>query len=91
MFYVTDKKAEKVYTSARKQMLISALPPVVTLHLKRFHQVWLPVSEQTAVTCTAFHFNTEHSLNVFYALNLLLLKFHLIEFSLLCLKLLAGY
>uniref|UniRef100_A0A8C2H1Y3 Ubiquitin carboxyl-terminal hydrolase n=1 Tax=Cyprinus carpio TaxID=7962 RepID=A0A8C2H1Y3_CYPCA len=32
------KKAEKVYTSARKQMLISALPPVVTLHLKRFHQ-----------------------------------------------------
>uniref|UniRef100_A0A8C1JNY5 Ubiquitin carboxyl-terminal hydrolase n=1 Tax=Cyprinus carpio TaxID=7962 RepID=A0A8C1JNY5_CYPCA len=36
--YVSDKKAEKVYTSARKQMLISALPPVVTLHLKRFHQ-----------------------------------------------------
>uniref|UniRef100_A0A673LU27 Ubiquitin carboxyl-terminal hydrolase n=1 Tax=Sinocyclocheilus rhinocerous TaxID=307959 RepID=A0A673LU27_9TELE len=33
-----NKKAEKVYTSARKQMLISALPPVVTLHLKRFHQ-----------------------------------------------------
>uniref|UniRef100_A0AAR2L0R2 Ubiquitin carboxyl-terminal hydrolase n=1 Tax=Pygocentrus nattereri TaxID=42514 RepID=A0AAR2L0R2_PYGNA len=29
---------EKVYTSARKQMLISVLPPVVTLHLKRFHQ-----------------------------------------------------
>ncbi|XP_023668797.1 ubiquitin carboxyl-terminal hydrolase 45 isoform X2 [Paramormyrops kingsleyae] len=33
-----DKKTEKVYTSARKQMLISMLPPVVTLHLKRFHQ-----------------------------------------------------
>ncbi|XP_051575550.1 ubiquitin carboxyl-terminal hydrolase 45 isoform X3 [Myxocyprinus asiaticus] len=33
-----EKKAEKMYTSARKQMLISALPPVVTLHLKRFHQ-----------------------------------------------------
>ncbi|KAJ8288315.1 hypothetical protein COCON_G00009740 [Conger conger] len=33
-----DKKTEKVYTSARKQMLISTLPPVVTLHLKRFHQ-----------------------------------------------------
>ncbi|XP_065154428.1 ubiquitin carboxyl-terminal hydrolase 45 isoform X3 [Paramisgurnus dabryanus] len=33
-----DKRSEKVYTSARKQMLISALPPVVTLHLKRFHQ-----------------------------------------------------
>lgn len=41
MFYVVwiDKKVEKVYTSARKQMLISSLPPVITLHLKRFHQV----------------------------------------------------
>ncbi|MEQ2286810.1 Ubiquitin carboxyl-terminal hydrolase 45, partial [Ameca splendens] len=34
----TDKKVEKIYTSARKQMLISLLPPVITLHLKRFHQ-----------------------------------------------------
>uniref|UniRef100_A0A673VU54 Ubiquitin carboxyl-terminal hydrolase n=1 Tax=Salmo trutta TaxID=8032 RepID=A0A673VU54_SALTR len=34
----TEKKSDKVYTSARKQMLISSLPPVVTLHLKRFHQ-----------------------------------------------------
>uniref|UniRef100_A0A8C6NY24 Ubiquitin carboxyl-terminal hydrolase n=1 Tax=Nothobranchius furzeri TaxID=105023 RepID=A0A8C6NY24_NOTFU len=33
-----DKKVEKIYTSARKQMLISLLPPVITLHLKRFHQ-----------------------------------------------------
>ncbi|XP_041649881.1 ubiquitin carboxyl-terminal hydrolase 45 [Cheilinus undulatus] len=33
-----DKKMEKIYTSARKQMLISSLPPVLTLHLKRFHQ-----------------------------------------------------
>lgn len=33
-----DKKVEKIYTSARKQMLISSLPPVITLHLKRFHQ-----------------------------------------------------
>ncbi|XP_008275849.1 ubiquitin carboxyl-terminal hydrolase 45 isoform X2 [Stegastes partitus] len=33
-----DKKTEKIYTSARKQMLISSLPPVITLHLKRFHQ-----------------------------------------------------
>uniref|UniRef100_A0A4W6E3T5 Ubiquitin carboxyl-terminal hydrolase n=1 Tax=Lates calcarifer TaxID=8187 RepID=A0A4W6E3T5_LATCA len=32
------KKVEKIYTSARKQMLISSLPPVITLHLKRFHQ-----------------------------------------------------
>lgn len=28
-----------MYTSARKQMLISSLPPVIILHLKRFHQV----------------------------------------------------
>lgn len=34
----TGKKCEPVYTSARKQMLISSLPPVITLHLKRFHQ-----------------------------------------------------
>ncbi|XP_020489834.1 ubiquitin carboxyl-terminal hydrolase 45 isoform X1 [Labrus bergylta] len=33
-----DKKVEKMYTSARKQMLITSLPPVITLHLKRFHQ-----------------------------------------------------
>ncbi|XP_031730277.1 ubiquitin carboxyl-terminal hydrolase 45 isoform X2 [Anarrhichthys ocellatus] len=33
-----DKKLEKIYTSARKQILISSLPPVITLHLKRFHQ-----------------------------------------------------
>lgn len=41
MFFVVgiDKKVEKIYTSARKQMLISSLPPVITLHLKRFHQV----------------------------------------------------
>uniref|UniRef100_A0A7N8Y3L7 Ubiquitin carboxyl-terminal hydrolase n=1 Tax=Mastacembelus armatus TaxID=205130 RepID=A0A7N8Y3L7_9TELE len=32
------KPVEKIYTSARKQMLISSLPPVITLHLKRFHQ-----------------------------------------------------
>lgn len=34
----SDKRFEKIYTSARKQMLISSLPHVVTLHLKRFHQ-----------------------------------------------------
>lgn len=36
---LADKKGEKMYTSARKQMLISSLPPVIILHLKRFHQV----------------------------------------------------
>ncbi|XP_068426276.1 ubiquitin carboxyl-terminal hydrolase 45 isoform X3 [Clinocottus analis] len=35
---LADKKMEKIYTSARKQILISSLPPVITLHLKRFHQ-----------------------------------------------------
>ncbi|KAF0045026.1 hypothetical protein F2P81_001555 [Scophthalmus maximus] len=35
---LADKKVEKMYTSARKQMLISSLPPVIMLHLKRFHQ-----------------------------------------------------
>uniref|UniRef100_A0A6Q2WU33 Ubiquitin carboxyl-terminal hydrolase n=1 Tax=Esox lucius TaxID=8010 RepID=A0A6Q2WU33_ESOLU len=39
----SSKKTEKVYTSARKQMLISILPPVVTLHLKRFHQAGMNV------------------------------------------------
>uniref|UniRef100_A0A8C7WYV5 Ubiquitin specific peptidase 45 n=1 Tax=Oryzias sinensis TaxID=183150 RepID=A0A8C7WYV5_9TELE len=34
----SEKKVEKIYTSARKQMLISLLPPVIMLHLKRFHQ-----------------------------------------------------
>ncbi len=48
--YVSDKKGDKVYTSARKQMLISALPPVVTLHLKRFHQVWI-LSIPYIITC----------------------------------------
>uniref|UniRef100_A0A3P9JI43 Ubiquitin carboxyl-terminal hydrolase n=1 Tax=Oryzias latipes TaxID=8090 RepID=A0A3P9JI43_ORYLA len=33
-----EKRVEKIYTSARKQMLISLLPPVIMLHLKRFHQ-----------------------------------------------------
>ncbi|XP_008321856.1 ubiquitin carboxyl-terminal hydrolase 45 isoform X2 [Cynoglossus semilaevis] len=33
-----DKKVEKIYTNARKQILISSVPPVITLHLKRFHQ-----------------------------------------------------
>uniref|UniRef100_A0A8C4RSF2 Ubiquitin carboxyl-terminal hydrolase n=1 Tax=Erpetoichthys calabaricus TaxID=27687 RepID=A0A8C4RSF2_ERPCA len=38
----TEKKTKAskkdIYFCARKQMLISALPPVVILHLKRFHQ-----------------------------------------------------
>ncbi|XP_030742595.2 ubiquitin carboxyl-terminal hydrolase 45 [Echinops telfairi] len=34
-----ETKAEGVYTNARKQLLISAVPAVLILHLKRFHQV----------------------------------------------------
>uniref|UniRef100_A0A8C5V0R1 Ubiquitin carboxyl-terminal hydrolase n=1 Tax=Microcebus murinus TaxID=30608 RepID=A0A8C5V0R1_MICMU len=36
-----EKKAEGVYTNARKQLLISAVPAVLILHLKRFHQAGL--------------------------------------------------
>nr|XP_004660651.2 ubiquitin carboxyl-terminal hydrolase 45 isoform X1 [Jaculus jaculus]XP_045010946.1 ubiquitin carboxyl-terminal hydrolase 45 isoform X1 [Jaculus jaculus] len=35
-----EKKAG-VYTNARKQLLISAVPPILILHLKRFHQAGL--------------------------------------------------
>ncbi|XP_063475869.1 ubiquitin carboxyl-terminal hydrolase 45 isoform X3 [Symphalangus syndactylus] len=33
-----EKKVEGVYTNARKQLLISTVPAVLILHLKRFHQ-----------------------------------------------------
>uniref|UniRef100_A0A2R9B5W5 Ubiquitin carboxyl-terminal hydrolase n=1 Tax=Pan paniscus TaxID=9597 RepID=A0A2R9B5W5_PANPA len=36
-----EKKVEGVYTNARKQLLISAVPAVLILHLKRFHQAGL--------------------------------------------------
>ncbi|XP_025240036.1 ubiquitin carboxyl-terminal hydrolase 45 isoform X3 [Theropithecus gelada] len=36
-----EKKVEGVYTNARKQLLISAVPAVLVLHLKRFHQAGL--------------------------------------------------
>lgn len=36
-----ERKAEAVYTNARKQLLISAVPPILILHLKRFHQAGL--------------------------------------------------
>ncbi|XP_074166327.1 ubiquitin carboxyl-terminal hydrolase 45 isoform X3 [Sminthopsis crassicaudata] len=37
----TEKKPEGVYTNARKQLLISAVPAILILHLKRFHQAGL--------------------------------------------------
>ncbi|XP_066110528.1 ubiquitin carboxyl-terminal hydrolase 45 isoform X2 [Saccopteryx bilineata] len=36
-----EKKAEGIYTNARKQLLISAVPVILILHLKRFHQTGL--------------------------------------------------
>lgn len=33
---------EGVYTNARKQLLISSVPAILILHLKRFHQVKCP-------------------------------------------------
>ncbi|XP_072370130.1 ubiquitin carboxyl-terminal hydrolase 16 [Scyliorhinus torazame] len=35
----TNANDKKVYTNARKQMLISSPPPILTLHLKRFQQL----------------------------------------------------
>ncbi|XP_049673587.1 ubiquitin carboxyl-terminal hydrolase 45 isoform X1 [Accipiter gentilis] len=37
----TEKKTEGVYTNARKQLLISSVPAILILHLKRFHQAGL--------------------------------------------------
>ncbi|NXG15464.1 UBP45 hydrolase, partial [Grallaria varia] len=37
----TEKKLEGVYTNARKQLLISSVPAILILHLKRFHQAGL--------------------------------------------------
>ncbi|XP_074846935.1 ubiquitin carboxyl-terminal hydrolase 45 isoform X2 [Carettochelys insculpta] len=39
--HTTEKNTEGVYTSARKQLLISAVPAILVLHLKRFHQAGL--------------------------------------------------
>ncbi|XP_006865905.1 PREDICTED: ubiquitin carboxyl-terminal hydrolase 45 [Chrysochloris asiatica] len=36
-----EKKGEGIYTNARKQLLISAVPAILILHLKRFHQAGL--------------------------------------------------
>ncbi|XP_060242039.1 ubiquitin carboxyl-terminal hydrolase 45 isoform X3 [Meriones unguiculatus] len=36
-----EKKVGGVYTNARKQLLISAVPAILILHLKRFHQAGL--------------------------------------------------
>ncbi|XP_071324553.1 ubiquitin carboxyl-terminal hydrolase 45 isoform X2 [Trachinotus anak] len=74
-----DKKVEKIYTSARKQMLISSLPPVITLHLKRFHQAGMnlrkvnrhvdfPLILDLAPFCSASCKNLAAGERVFYSL-----------------------
>lgn len=74
-----EKKAENVYTNARKQMLISALPPIVTLHLKRFHQAGMslrkvnrhvdfPMVLDLAPFCSASCKNVVESERVLYSL-----------------------
>ncbi|XP_061676622.1 LOW QUALITY PROTEIN: ubiquitin carboxyl-terminal hydrolase 45 [Syngnathoides biaculeatus] len=73
-----DKKVE-IYTSARKQMLISSLPPVITLHLKRFHQAGMnfrkvnrhvdfPLIFDLAPFCSASCKNLAHDDRVLYSL-----------------------
>ncbi|CAL9705306.1 unnamed protein product [Knipowitschia caucasica] len=75
----SDKKFEKIYTSARKQMLISSLPPVITLHLKRFHQAGMnlrkvnrhvdfPLILDLAPFCSASSKNLAASERVLYSL-----------------------
>lgn len=49
-----DRKTEKIYTSARKQILISSLPPVIMLHLKRFHQVSTSTPGSCSTSCGHF-------------------------------------
>nr|XP_014426662.1 ubiquitin carboxyl-terminal hydrolase 45 [Pelodiscus sinensis] len=39
--HTTEKKTEGLYTNARKQLLISTVPAILVLHLKRFHQAGL--------------------------------------------------
>uniref|UniRef100_A0A8C6V1Y7 Ubiquitin carboxyl-terminal hydrolase n=1 Tax=Neogobius melanostomus TaxID=47308 RepID=A0A8C6V1Y7_9GOBI len=74
-----EKKVEKIYTSARKQMLISSLPPVITLHLKRFHQAGMnlrkvnrhvdfPLILDLAPFCSASCKNLEAGERVLYSL-----------------------
>ncbi|MGH0172142.1 UNVERIFIED_CONTAM: hypothetical protein FKN15_067478 [Acipenser sinensis] len=74
-----EKKPENVYTNARKQMLISVLPPIVTLHLKRFHQAGMslrkvnrhvdfPMVLDLAPFCSASCKNVVESERVLYSL-----------------------
>ncbi|XP_072854540.2 ubiquitin carboxyl-terminal hydrolase 45 isoform X2 [Pogona vitticeps] len=75
----TEKKIEGVYTNARKQLLISSVPTVLVLHLKRFHQagvslrkvnrhVDFPLLLDLAPFCSASCKNVMDGEKVLYAL-----------------------
>ncbi|XP_062980928.1 ubiquitin carboxyl-terminal hydrolase 45 isoform X2 [Elgaria multicarinata webbii] len=74
-----EKKIEGIYTNARKQLLISSIPAVLVLHLKRFHQagvslrkvnrhVDFPLVLDLAPFCSVSCKNVMDSGKVFYAL-----------------------
>ncbi|XP_059588253.1 ubiquitin carboxyl-terminal hydrolase 45 isoform X3 [Alligator mississippiensis] len=75
----TEKKMEGVYTNARKQLLISAVPAILVLHLKRFHQAGLslrkvnrhvdfPLVLDLAPFCSASCKNVTDGAKVLYSL-----------------------
>uniref|UniRef100_A0A8C1AS38 Ubiquitin carboxyl-terminal hydrolase n=1 Tax=Cyprinus carpio carpio TaxID=630221 RepID=A0A8C1AS38_CYPCA len=65
----SDKKAEKVYTSARKQMLISALPPVAGMNLRKVNRhVDFPLLLDLAPFCSATCKNLGSGERVLYSL-----------------------
>ncbi|NXF94069.1 UBP45 hydrolase, partial [Eubucco bourcierii] len=75
----TEKKLEGVYTNARKQLLISCVPAVLILHLKRFHQAGLslrkvnrhvdfPLILDLAPFCAASCKNVAEGARVLYSL-----------------------
>ncbi|XP_045400025.1 ubiquitin carboxyl-terminal hydrolase 45 isoform X1 [Lemur catta] len=74
-----EERAEGVYTNARKQLLISAVPAILILHLKRFHQAGLnlrkvnkhvdfPLMLDLAPFCSATCKNVNVGEKVFYGL-----------------------
>ncbi|XP_074943438.1 ubiquitin carboxyl-terminal hydrolase 45 isoform X4 [Phalacrocorax aristotelis] len=75
----TEKKMEGIYTNARKQLLISSVPAILILHLKRFHQAGLslrkvnrhvdfPLVLDLAPFCSASCKNVTDGARVLYSL-----------------------
>uniref|UniRef100_A0A8B9BCR4 Ubiquitin carboxyl-terminal hydrolase n=1 Tax=Anser brachyrhynchus TaxID=132585 RepID=A0A8B9BCR4_9AVES len=75
----TERKVEGVYTNARKQLLISSVPAILILHLKRFHQAGLslrkvnrhvdfPLILDLAPFCSASCKNVTDGARVLYSL-----------------------